>query len=72
MTKRIKVQIFPDGTIQTEVQGIKGKRCTEYMSILEELLDAKIVDSAYTSEFHETEISKITEKEKQKIEERYR
>lgn len=68
MTKKIKVQIFPDGTIQTEIQGIKGKRCTEYISILEELLEAEAVDSNYTPEFYETEETvKITQKQEQKI-----
>ncbi|MCZ3366916.1 MULTISPECIES: DUF2997 domain-containing protein [Methanobacterium] len=70
MTKKIKIQIFPDGTIQTEIQGIKGKRCTEYIHILEELLEAEAVDSNYTPEFHETETVKITEKQEQRIRER--
>ncbi len=67
MLRRIKIQIFPDGTIQTEIQGIKGKKCTEYIIILEELLDAEVADSGYTSEFYEIENEKIMEKQEQKL-----
>lgn len=47
MEKRVRVQIFPDGHIQAETQGVKGKKCTEYIRILEEILEAETVDSEY-------------------------
>ncbi|QJD86422.1 DUF2997 domain-containing protein [Cohnella herbarum] len=52
--KQIRVQVFPDGRIQAEVLGVKGKSCTDYIEILEQLLDAETVDSAYTAEYYET------------------
>ncbi|WP_043930621.1 DUF2997 domain-containing protein [Bacillus sp. EB01] len=55
MPKQLKVQIFSDGQIQAEVLGIKGKKCTDYIKILEELLEAEVVDSEYTSEYYEKE-----------------
>ncbi len=55
MAKRIKIRVFPDGRVQAEVQGVKGKKCTDYINILEELLDAETIDSSYTPEFYETE-----------------
>lgn len=55
MKKEIKIQIFEDGTVQGEIQGIKGKRCTNYIKILEDMLSAKTVDSNYTKEYYETE-----------------
>ncbi|AWI04592.1 DUF2997 domain-containing protein [Clostridium drakei] len=55
MTKRIKVQIFEDGTVQAEVAGVKGKKCTNYIKILEDILAAETVDSDYTKEYYETE-----------------
>ena len=67
MTKRIQIQIFPDGSIQAEVQGVKGKRCTDYIKILEEILDAETVDSDYTPEFYETESLRLNETQKQEI-----
>jgi len=53
--KRIRVQIFRDGTIKADVMGIKGKSCTDYIEVLEQLLDAEVIDSEYTAEYYETE-----------------
>lgn len=53
--KQIRVQIFADGQIKADVMGIKGKSCTDYIEILESLLDAETTDSEYTSEYYETE-----------------
>jgi len=53
--KRIRVQIFRDGTIKADVMGIKGKSCTDYIEVLEQLLDAEVIDSGYTAEYYETE-----------------
>lgn len=62
MTKRIKVQLYQDGSVQVDIQGIKGKKCTEYIQILEELLEAEAVDSNYTEEYYEDELVVETEK----------
>ncbi len=67
MSKKIQIQIFPDGTIQADIQGIKGKRCTDYMKILEEILEAKTIDSDYTPEFYESDDVKVSTKQKQRI-----
>jgi hypothetical protein len=55
MAKQLRIQIFQDGQIQAEVLGVKGKKCTDYISLLEELLEAEIIESEYTSEYYETE-----------------
>jgi len=56
MSKRqIRVQIFADGQIAAEVIGVKGKACTDYIELLEQLLDAETIDSVYTSEYYESE-----------------
>lgn len=60
MTKRVQLRIFPDGRVQAEVQGIKGKACTSYISILEELVKAEAIDSSYTPEYFESETVKDT------------
>ncbi|GMB09376.1 DUF2997 family protein [Thermolongibacillus altinsuensis] len=54
-SKKIRIQIFPDGQIKADVLGVKGKKCTDYISILEELLEAETIDSEYTAEYYETE-----------------
>ncbi len=67
MSRKIKIQIFPDGTIQAEVQGIKGKRCTDYIGILEDILEAKTIDSDYTPEFYQSDDVNVVTKQKQQL-----
>jgi hypothetical protein len=52
MSKQIKLKIFPDGQVQAEVLGFRGKKCTDYISILEQLLDAEAIDSERTPEYY--------------------
>lgn len=51
----IQIQIFPDGRVQGSVNGIKGKRCTDYIKIIEELTQSRTYESDYTKEFYENE-----------------
>lgn len=53
MARCLTVKILPDGTIRAETHGVKGKACTKYMRMLEEMLEAEVVSSAYTSEYYE-------------------
>ena len=55
MTKRLKIQIFPNGTIHAETEGIKGTSCTDYIRMLEEMLEAEATESSYTPEYYEPE-----------------
>lgn len=59
MSRQIRIQIRPDGTIHAQVQGIKGAGCTEYISVIEQLLNAETIDSEYTNEYYEQEQNKI-------------
>jgi len=68
MAKQVRIQVFPDGRIQAEVQGIKGKKCTDYIHILEEILDARAVDSGFTSEYYEVEQNQEWDIQQQKLE----
>lgn len=52
----MKIRLFPDGTIQMETEGIKGKRCMDYAKVLAKLADAKI-----------SSIEKLTNTTKQKF-----
>ena len=52
MAKTIRIAIRPDGKVQAEVQGIKGRACTDYVKILEEILSAEVLDSHYTPEYY--------------------
>jgi len=55
MSKKIQLRIFPDGRVQAEVQGIKGKACTDYIEILEEVLNAEVYESSFTPEYYENQ-----------------
>jgi hypothetical protein len=67
MSKQLRIQIFQDGQIQAEVLGVKGKKCTDYITLLEELLEAEIIESEYTSEFYETEEVQLDERQSNSI-----
>lgn len=58
--KQIKLKIFPDGRVQAEVLGFRGKKCTDYISILEQMLDAEAIDSERTFEYYLEEVVHTT------------
>lgn len=69
MAKKLQIKLLPDGTIQVETLGIKGKNCEGYISLIEELTNAKVVSKSYTKEFYETEEEYInTHKQEQMFE----
>lgn len=39
---KMKIRLLPDGTIQMETEGVKGKKCMDYAKVLERLADAKV------------------------------
>lgn len=55
MEKQIKIRIYPDGRIESETVGIKGKSCLNYIKEVENLTDAKTVKSEFTNEYYESE-----------------
>jgi hypothetical protein len=52
--RRIVVTVAPDGTVTAETRGVVGEECLDYVAVLEDLLDARVVESAYTADFHRT------------------
>ena len=52
---KIKIKLNPDGTIEMETEGIKGKKCTDYAKVLQDLTDAKIESIENTPEYYEEE-----------------
>lgn len=51
MTKKIRFEITRDGEIRAKTIGMDDTSCMAYIDVLEEILDAETVDSAYTEEF---------------------
>ena len=66
MSKKLIIKIRKDGTIEAETKGIKGKKCEDYIKVIEELTNSKVIDKEYTSEYYETEEEILNQnKEKQ-------
>ena len=59
--KKIKLRISPDGQVQAEILGFQGKKCTDYISVLEQMLDAEATDSDWTAEYFLEESVKAEE-----------
>lgn len=59
--KKLKIKLLPNGEIQMETQGVKGKKCLDYIEILKKLVDAKITDTQLSQEYYETESEVIVE-----------
>ncbi len=58
---KMKIRLFPDGTIQMETEGIKAKRCMDYAKVLAKLADAKISSIEKTDEYYQTEVLRLDE-----------
>lgn len=63
MSKQIKIRVYPDGRIESETVGIKGKSCLNYIKEVENLTGAKTVKSEFTHEYNETEQHLYTQNE---------
>ena len=53
--KQIQIKILPNGEIQAETKGMKGKSCLKYLREIERMTDAVTRDSAFSDEYYETE-----------------
>ncbi len=60
---KMKIRLLPDGTIQMETEGVKGKKCLDYVKVLEKLADAKIHSIEKTEEFYQQEVLELDEKQ---------
>lgn len=55
--KQLKIKLLPNGEVQMETVGIKGKSCLQYVEIFEKLADVKVTKQEFTSEYYEQEES---------------
>ena len=53
--KQLKIKLLPNGEIQMQTVGVKGKKCTDYVELLKLLADVRIESQEYTSEYYEDE-----------------
>ena len=64
--KKLKIKLLPNGEIQMETHGVKGKKCLDYIDVLKKLVDVKIEKTQITQEYYETE-TEITEGERNEL-----
>lgn len=55
MAKKMQIKLLPNGEIQMETIGVKGKKCLDYIEVLKKLVNAKITDTQLSQEYYETE-----------------
>ncbi len=55
MSKKMQIKLLPNGEIQMETIGVKGKKCLDYIEILKKLVNCKITDTQLSQEYYETE-----------------
>lgn len=72
MDKKIRFEITSDGKIYAKTIGMDDESCLDYVEIMENILDAKAVDSSYTEEFllaqnKETSKEHIAEKQRLRL-----
>ena len=53
--KTVEIRLSPDGSVTAETHGMTGKSCLAYMALLEELMQASVVDSEFTKDFYAQE-----------------
>lgn len=55
MTGKIQIRLRPDGGIDAETLGIKGKSCLDFIQVLEKIMAARAIDSDYKPDFYEAD-----------------
>lgn len=51
--EQIVVRVDPGGQVHAETVGMKGRECLDAIALLEGLLEARVMSSAFTPEYYE-------------------
>lgn len=54
--KQLKIKLLPNGEIQMQTVGVKGKKCLDYVEMLKLLADVRIEKQELTSEYYEEDV----------------
>ncbi|MEC5185074.1 hypothetical protein RCH12_002550 [Cryobacterium sp. MP_3.1] len=49
--KQLIVQVRPDGTVHAETLGMFGNECLDYITVLENMLEAETTSSSFTDAY---------------------
>ena len=55
MTKKLKIKLLPNGEVIVKTEGVKGKKCLDYFTLLEKILDGRMTKQELSSEYYESE-----------------
>lgn len=55
--KQLIVQVHKDGTVNAETIGMFGDECLDYISVLEDLLEAETVQSSFTEDYKRVQVT---------------
>jgi hypothetical protein len=61
MKRQLQVRIYSDGTVAAKTLGIYGEECTNHIKTLEHLLNAQVVESAFTDEYYQVQQQEMSE-----------
>ncbi len=61
---KLKIKLLPNGMIEMQTEGIKGKKCVNYAKVLQLLTDAKIEKVYKTKEYDESEYLELDESQR--------
>lgn len=63
--KQLQIRIFPNGEIEAETKGMKGKTCLKYIAEVERMANAVTHDSEYTKEYLEVDEKEFVQEEQE-------
>lgn len=63
--KNLQIRIYPNGEIEAEAHGVKGKNCLKYLAEVERMANAVTKDSDFTSEYFEKEEAEMLQVEQE-------
>ncbi|MGW6173826.1 DUF2997 domain-containing protein [Arthrobacter sp. NPDC055138] len=55
--QQLIVTVGPDGSVAAETRNIFGADCLDYITVLEDLLEAETVSSSYTEDYARTAVT---------------
>ena len=61
---KLKIKLLPNGMIEMQTEGIKGKKCVNYAKVLQLLTDAKIEKVYKIKEYDESEYLELDESQR--------
>ena len=65
MSKKMIIKLSPNGEIQMTTQGVKGKKCLDYLEVFKKLVKVNIIDTKLTDEYYETETELTTDNQEE-------